>query len=214
MKKTSSDKVPPVNSGKHPWIPRRDFLKYLGGGILILFNPLAACDLKSGVPIQENQSLPKDFNAFLHIAEDGSVTCFTGKIEMGQGTITALAQMMADELDIPFESVKMVMGDTDLCPWDGGTWGSLSIREFGPSMRAAAAEAKAVLLQLGSEQLRVPVSQLEVSEGIIMDKQDKNKKVSYAQLTRGKRIERHIKDNVALKDPSKFQTRSRSTRVS
>ncbi len=63
------------------------------------------------------------------------MSCYTGKIEMGQGSMTALAMMMADELDTPLESVKMVMGDTDLCPWDGGTWGSTSIREFGPSMR-------------------------------------------------------------------------------
>jgi nicotinate dehydrogenase subunit B len=204
MRKITSGKMEPKSTRRGSRIPRRDFLKYLGGGILILFNPLAGCNLKSNAPVQDNQSLPKDFNAFLHIAEDGSVTCFTGKIEMGQGPVTALAQMMADELDVSYESVKMVMGDTDLCPWDGGTWGSLCIREFGPSMRAAAAEARSVLLQLASEQLHVPVGQLEVRQGIITDKQDKSKTISYAQLTRGKKIERHVKGDVILKDPSKF----------
>ena len=96
---------------------------------------------------------------FFILAEDGTVTCFTGKIEMGQGPITALAQEMADEMDVPFESVKMVMGDTDLCPWDDGTWGSTSIREYGQNMRQAAAEAKSVLLIMGSEYLKVPVNQ-------------------------------------------------------
>ena len=112
--------------------------------------------------------------------------------------------MMADELDVPFENVKIVMGDTDLCPWDEGTWGSTSIRDFGPKMRAAAAEAKAVLMQLASEQLKIPVSELEAANGLISAKQDKNKKVSYAQLTKGKKIERHISEKIALKDPSKF----------
>ncbi len=78
---------------------------------------------------------------------------------MGQGVITSLVQMMADELNVPMEKIKLVMGDTDLCPWDGGTWGSMTTRHFGPSMRAALAEAKGVLLELASEKLKVPVSQ-------------------------------------------------------
>src|ERR1035437_1529448 len=177
MKKTES-----LKTEKRSGIQRRDFLKFLGGGILILFNPFESFSQKSTAP-QAERSLPKDFNAFLHIAENGMVSCFTGKIEMGQGPITALVQMMADELEVPFESVKIIMGDTDLCPWDEGTWGSTSIREFGPKMRAAAAEARAVLLELAAEQLKVPVSQLEAANGVITDTQDKSKKVSYAQLT-------------------------------
>ena len=115
-----------------------------------------------GLPADRQGALPKDYNAFLQIAEDGTVTCFTGKIEMGQGIITSLPQMMADELNVPLEKVKMVMGDTDLCPWDGGTWGSMTTRAFGPSMRAAAAEARGVLLDLASAQLGVPVHSLKL----------------------------------------------------
>ena len=193
---------------KHYSIPRRDFLKYLGGGIVIIFNPFQGCRPKA-TPDQEQQSLPKDFNAFLHIAEDGTVSCFTGKIEMGQGNMTALAMMMADELDVQLEKVKMVMGDTDLCPWDDGTWGSTSIREFGPNMLAAVAEAKAVLMQLGSEKLGVQVSQLEAGSGMITDKLDKSKSVSYAELTKGRKIERHLDSSAVLKDPSRFNLISR-----
>jgi len=69
-------------------------------------------------------NLPTDYNAFLQITEDGTVNCFTGKIEMGQGIITSLAQMMADELGVSPGKIKMVMGDTGICPWDAGTWGS------------------------------------------------------------------------------------------
>ena len=86
--------------------------------------------------------MPTDFNAFLRIGEDGRVTCFTGKIEMGQGVITSLPQMLAEELDTPLDTVDIVMGDTDLCPWDMGTFGSMTTRMFGPALRAAAAEAK------------------------------------------------------------------------
>lgn len=81
---------------------------------------------------------------------------FTGKIEMGQGIVTSLAQMLADERDVSMESVQMVMGDTDLCPWDMGTFGSLNSCYFGLTMRATAAEARAVLMELGANVLHIP----------------------------------------------------------
>ena len=194
----------PSSSKQPELIERRDFLKYLGGGILIIFTPLAACRNLSKSPEVTN-ALPKDFNAFLHIAEDGTVYCLTGKIEMGQGNMTALAQMMADELDVTFGSIKMVMGDTDLCPWDEGTWGSTSIREFGPEMRKAAAEAREILLQLASEHFKAPVSQLETRDGIVYDKTDNSRSVSYAQLAKGKKIEKHLNGEPRLKKSSEFK---------
>jgi nicotinate dehydrogenase subunit B len=204
IKKSNPRIMEPASRRKKRFIARRDFLKYVGGGIVIIFTPLDSCRnfaRQTGV----SNSLPDDFNAFLHIAEDATVTCFTGKIEMGQGPVTALAQMIADELEVAFESVKMVMGDTDLCPWDGGTWGSTSIREFGPALRDAAAEAREILFSLASDELKVPFSQLVVSNGIISDKQDKSKSVSYAQLTSGKRIEKHLTGNPKLKTASEFK---------
>jgi isoquinoline 1-oxidoreductase len=162
------------------------------------------------MPAEQARSLPKDYNAFLHIAEDGTVTCFTGKIEMGQGIITSLPQMMADELNIPVERIKMIMGDTDLCPWDQGTWGSLSTRVFGQSMRTAAAEARGVLLDLGSTQLGVPVSQLEVRDGVITDTKDPKKTVSYTQLTKGTRIEKFLDVKPSMEDYTKFKSIGKS----
>ena len=105
---------------------RRDFLKRLGGGILIcvaMGEFLAAQAQEAGRGRGFGRGLPSDFNAFLRIGEDGRVTGFTGKIEMGQGPITSLPQMLAEELDTPLDTVEMVMGDTDLCPWDIGTFG-------------------------------------------------------------------------------------------
>ncbi len=156
---------------------RRNFVKLLGGGIFIFFQPWNALDLLAA-PLQERRTLTKDYNAFLHIAQDGTVTCYTGKIEMGQGVITSLPMMMADELNVPLEKIKMVMGDTDLCPYDAGTWGSQTTQSFGPSMRAAAAEARGVLLEMASAQLGVPVSQLEVKDGMITDTKNPKNRVS------------------------------------
>jgi isoquinoline 1-oxidoreductase len=188
---------------------RKDFFKWLGGGILITFNPFDFIDGLAFEPAQRRQ-LPKDFNAFLLVGEDGTVTGFTGKIEMGQGPITSLAQELADELDVAFEKVRMIMGDTALTPYDMGTFGSLTTRVFGPSFRAAAAEARAVLLELGSEYLKVPVSRLEVREGVITDTRDRTRQVTYAQLAKGKRIERFMEEKPAVKDPSQFKIMGKS----
>ena len=182
---------------------RRTFVQLLGGGIYIFFRPWSAIDLLS-VPAEQGRSLPKDYNAFLRIAEDGTVTCYTGKIEMGQGIITSLAQEMAEELNVPPEKVKMVMGDTDLCPYDMGTWGSMSTRIFGPRMRAAAAEARAVMLGMAAAKLGVPASQLEVRDGVITDTLNNKNSISYGQLSGGKRIEKFLDDKPAPEDFSKF----------
>ena len=138
-------------------INRREFLELAGSGIFLFFvigeMPVFA---QEGPGRRPPVDLPADFNAFLRIAPDGRVSCYTGKIEMGQGVITSLAQELADELDTPLDTVDMVMGDTDLCPWDRGTFGSLSTRVFGQALRAAGAEARQVLLVLASEQLKTP----------------------------------------------------------
>lgn len=183
---------------------RREFFKLMGGGIFIFFRPWDTFELFD-VQTQQRRSLPSEYNAFLQIAGDGTVSCYTGKIEMGQGAITSLAQIMADEIEVPFQKVKMVMGDTDLCPWDGGTSGSRTIRSFSPSMRLAAAEAKAVLFELASERLNVPVSRLEVSDGIISETGNGSNSVTYGELAMGKKIERHLEGKPELKDYRQFR---------
>ncbi len=204
MKKTVTNENELMKSLELSGMKRRDFFKLLGGGIFIFFQPWDPFELFD-LQTQQRRSLPTEFNAFLQIAEDGSVNCYTGKIEMGQGAITSLAQIMADEIEVPFERVRMVMGDTDLCPWDGGTNGSNTIRTFSPRMRVAAAEAKTVLMQLGSDYLHVPVSQLEVKDGIISDIKNNKSKVSYGELAKGKRIEKHLDGKPELKDYKKFK---------
>lgn len=184
---------------------RRDFLKLLGGGIIVFFSYGDAEALQQQRRrMGFRQQAPADFNAFLRIAEDGKVTCFTGKIEMGQGVVTSLAQMLAEELDVPLDSVQMVMGDTDLCPWDMGTFGSMSTRFFGPTLRAAAAEARAALMELAGEALQAPLDRLKAKDGLIFDKSNSKNKVAYGTLTKGKKIERHLEKKPSLKPASEF----------
>ncbi len=181
-------------------LTRRDVLKLLGGGIVVFVLGDKVIAQRGG---RGERELPEDFNAFLRVGEDGKVTCFTGKVELGQGAITSLPQMLADELDVPLDSVQMVMGDTDLCPWDMGTFGSMTIRFFGPPLRAAAAEARAVLLSLASEKLGAPVDQLRAEKGFVFHNSDPKARVSYAELAKGKQIARHVKAEV--KAPAEFK---------
>src|SRR5450759_3676350 len=147
---------------------------------------------------------PADMNAYLHIGADGRVTCLVGKVELGLDAMTSLPQLAAEELDVPLTSVDIVMGDTDLCPTDSGTYGSLSIRQFCPVLRAAAAEAKAGLLHMADERLQVPVTDLAVEAGTVVHKTDRTKRVTYGQLTEGKRIERRIEGRPTLEAVSAF----------
>ena len=128
---------------------RRDFFTLLGGGIAVYLSSRNPQELLA-LPLVQQRQVPEDFNAFLTIHEDGTVICHVGKIEMGQGPITSLPQQVADELDVDIESIKMVMGDTAICSYDAGTWGSLTTREYSHYLRDACAEARAVLVQLAA----------------------------------------------------------------
>lgn len=170
---------------------RREFLSLTGSGLFIAFtmHPRPA---RPELPAAAQQRAATDFNAFLHIGADGRVTTYVGKIEMGQGAMTSFPQLVADELNVPLASVDIVLGDTDLCPFDMGTFGSLSVRQLGPVVRAAAAEARAVLVAMAAEKLQLPAASLEVKDGVVQSRTDASKRVSYGELTAGKRIERHL----------------------
>ncbi|HQR46008.1 MAG TPA: molybdopterin-dependent oxidoreductase [Thermoanaerobaculia bacterium] len=185
---------------------RRDFVRLLGGGIIVLFTT----DL-SELLGQESRTrgYPTDFNAYLRIAADGRVTVWSGKIEMGQGVVTSLAQMAADELGVPLDAIDMVMGDTALCPYDAGTWGSMSTRFFGPALRGAAAEARAVLLSLASERMKVPADALRAADGVISSASDPKLRVTYGELAKGQKIVRTLDGKAVLKSVSQFRVMGR-----
>jgi isoquinoline 1-oxidoreductase len=206
MRGSSTVAAPPLpDSGRS--LHRRDFIRLLGGGIIVLFN----ADL-SDLLAQETRTrgYPTDFNAYLRIAGDGRVTIYSGKIEMGQGVVTSLAQMAADELAVPLDSIDMVMGDTALCPFDMGTYGSMSTRFFGPALRAAAAEAKGVLVTLASEHLKKPLDALRVEDGVVFLASDRTVGVTFGQLAKGQKIVRKLDGKAATKSVSGFRVMGRA----
>jgi isoquinoline 1-oxidoreductase len=193
---------------------RREFLKrmgVLGGGIIIGFNTL---DRHAWARMPRSgflgAGIPTDFNAFLRIGADNRVVLYTGKIEMGQGAMTSIPQLLAEELHVNYDAVDIVMGDTDLCPWDAGTFGSLSIRHFGVFLREAAGEARGVLMELAADHLKSPTGRLATQNGYVYDSSKPGRRVSYGELTKGNVIERHLKDVPPLKPSSEYETMGKS----
>ena len=190
-------------------LDRRDFMKIVGGGIVVFFAVEDPASAQQGPPPKMGgfggpPGGAADFNAYLRIGEDGKVTIFTGKVELGQGNMTALAQMAADELGVSLDSIKMIMGDTDLCPYDMGTFGSMSIRVYGPALRSAAAEARAILIEMASEQLKLPKEQLKVENGVIFAGDNKAQRVTFAQLAKGQKITRKLDKKPEVKPVSQY----------
>jgi isoquinoline 1-oxidoreductase len=175
-------------------LSRRGFLALAAGCGLFVFFRFEPLEAQEPARPRARPSYPSDFNAYLRIGGDGRTTGFVGKVELGQGSETALAMLVAEELDVPLDSVDMVMGDTERCPWDMGTFGSLTIRQFGPVLRGAAAEARAVLLELAAERLGSPVARLVAEGGAVRDSGDASRRVTYARLVAGRRIERHVEE--------------------
>jgi nicotinate dehydrogenase subunit B len=136
---------------------------------------------------------PTQLDSYLAIHRDGSATAFFGKIDGGQGTDIGIAQIVAEELDLPAERVSVIMGDTALTINQGGASGSFGITWGGKPMRNAAAEARQFLLGLASQRLKVPADQLTVSNGVVSVIGNPAKKVTYSQLIGGKFF------NVAMK---------------
>jgi nicotinate dehydrogenase subunit B len=184
---------------------RREFVKLLGGGILVTVNlgPVTLFN-SSAEPSFQGRGYPQDINAYLHITEDGQVTLFSGKIEMGQGIMTSLCQMAAEDLGVTLDSMHIVMGDTDTCPWDMGTFGSLTTRMFGPAVRAAAAKARLVLTDLAAERLGEPRSSLSVANGIVYVTNDRARNISYGALAQGQAITHTVGDEAVLRAVREF----------
>src|SRR5215207_9093765 len=106
-------------------------------------------------------------DSWLEFDAGGGVTVYTGKVELGTGVKTALAQLVAEELDLPIERVTMVMGDTRLTPDEGGTTGSKTIQTAGPRLQHIAAEARRVLLTRAAARLGVPIEVLQIENGVV-----------------------------------------------
>ena len=150
-----------------PGFNRREFTAGLGG-LLVAFS----LDPKR-VLAQEPPRLPgslqgnRRLDGWIRIDADGVATIFTGKVELGQGILTALAQIAAEELDLPLSRINMISGDTARTPNEGMTAGSQSVENSGTALRMAGAEVRALLVELAAKRLGTPAERLTVSDGVI-----------------------------------------------
>jgi nicotinate dehydrogenase subunit B len=172
-------------------LSRRQFLKGTGA-LIVSFNLFpTASDLfaQSTSNLLPNGDLdPQSLDSWLAVGADGTITVFTSKVEIGTGTVTALAQIVAEELDVSVNRIKMVSGDTTKSVEQGSTVGSRSIERAGPQFRQAAAAARQELLKLAAARLSATANQLTVKDGVVSVVGNASKKVSYGQLIGGKQF--------------------------
>lgn len=182
---------------------RRDFFKLLGGGVLI---GAASVHLRaqSGGGARSRPEMPATLDSWLHVGEDGQVTVFTGKVEVGQNVRTSLAQQVAEELRVPLVSVHMTMGDTQLTPFDMGTFGSRTTPQMGTQLRKAAASARAILIQMAADRWKAQESDLIAEDGKVRQHKPA-REISYAELTRGQQLAKMILDEPPLTPPNQWR---------
>ena len=161
-----------------PSFNRREFTTGLGA-LVVAFSldpKLALAQERLPGSLQNNRKL----DAWIRIGANGSATVFTGKVELGQGIVTSLAQIAAEELELPLARIRMISGDTGQTPNEGQTAGSQSIENSGTALRMAAAEVRGMLIDLAAKRLALAADQLSVSDGIIAAPD--GRKVGYGEL--------------------------------
>ncbi|MGB9649999.1 MAG: molybdopterin cofactor-binding domain-containing protein, partial [Stellaceae bacterium] len=166
-------------------IDRRSLIKGAGALIVSIGIPGAVATAEIGSTVKPPLS-PEWLDSWLAVKADGDVVAYFGKMDMGQGVDVAIAQIVADELDVPFERVSIVMGDTAWTVNQGGASGSTGIQKGGIPLRNAAAEARRMLVELASRRLGVPAKRLEVTDGVVMVTGDPARKLSYGELIGGR----------------------------
>ena len=185
---------------------RRNFIK--NTGCLAIGFSLRGADFTYASPLIQDlpQSIKENpkINAWLEILANGRIRIFTGKIELGQGIQTAIAQVAAEELDVNIDHVEVVLADTGRTPDEGYTVGSGSIEQSAIAVRYAAAAGRQKLLELAAQQLAIPVSQLTINSGQIITVSG-NKTLSFAQVLNGKQITDEVKGPVALKAKADYK---------
>src|SRR5439155_8366413 len=175
-------------------LARRDFFKILGAGIAVFAIAKDAAGAQETAPGHRSfhsEELPKDISAWLHIGEDGKVTGFTGKAEIGQNIRTALAQTIADELRVPFESVRMVTADTALTPFDAGTFGSRTTPTITPQLRRVSAAARDILVEAAAKEWGLAPQGLIAADAKVTDPAS-DRSLKYAELARGKTLAQNL----------------------
>ena len=192
---------------------RRDFFKLLGSGLLVISAPAnGKAAQESGTSKKpSSQDLPTDIAGWLHVGEDGTVSVFTGKAEMGQNIRTSLSQAVAEELRVRVESIRMVMGDTQLTPFDMGTFGSRTTPVMNLQLRKVASAALASLLEMAASQWQVGREGLAASNGEISHVETK-RSITYAALLKGRELTQTVPTEEKLIAPSSWKIAGQSAR--
>ena len=190
-------------------VTRRDFLKSSGALVVSFASaPLLDRAVRAQGPFGTRASHidPAQLDSWIAVAADGRVTAYTGKCEIGQGIFTAQTQLVAEELCVPLDRVRLVMCDTDVCPDQGTTSGSQStptnFNERGLAL--AAATARETLLKLGSARLGVPVGQLTAADGAVLVRSDRSKRIPYGELVAGRKLNVQLDRGATRKPQSEW----------
>lgn len=190
-----------ADAGTMTLIARRELLK--GAAALVVALNVPAPGVAAIRTAAHSSPAPRDLDptrldTWLAIRADGRVTGYWGKMDMGQGVDTAIAQMVAEELDVQVDRVDIVFGDTALCVDQGGASGSTGLERSGVAFRAAAADARLVLLEKAAVELGAPVAELEVADGVVSIRGRRSRTASYAELVAGGGLDARIDWNGRL----------------
>jgi len=183
---------------------RRELLKLVGAGMLVCAVDGQAIQESGRTQGGEAERTPHDIASWIHISPDNSVTVFTGKTEMGQNIRTSLAQQVSEELRVSMNTITMVMADTELCPFDMGTFGSRTTPQMGTELRNISAAARDLLLEKAAERFGVNRTQLVAADGTIKD-QSNNRSVRYGELLQGQQLVQLIPDDPPLEPPEQWK---------
>src|SRR5882672_925613 len=183
-------------------LSRREFLKASGALVISAGGPAfigeALAQTAAGI---KPPLVPTELDSWVAILPDGHVTAFFGKMDMGQSLDIAIAQIVADELDVAVDKVDVVMGDTALTCNQGGASGSTGIWMGAKPLRSASAEARRLLVQAASQKLGVPADQLRVDDGVVSAVADGSKKASYSELIGGRYFNHKVEWNKQTGNP-------------
>jgi CO/xanthine dehydrogenase Mo-binding subunit len=185
-------------------LSRRDFLKASGALVVgFSFVPELLAQTPARPALPGNLNTNRMLDAWLRVDRNGTVTIFTGKIELGQGIGTALSQIAADELDVDLRRIAVVSGDTSCTPNEGYTAGSLSVQDSGTALRFACAEAREILITAAAAKLGVPAGDLKVTDGTVAGKGGAN--VTYWDLAADAELKREATAKAKPKPASEHQ---------
>src|SRR6266545_869082 len=183
---------------------RRQFMKVFSGGIALLVPLSNRFELSAAAQQGDesgrrpaNQRIPNDIGAWIHIEEDGAITVYTGKVELGQNIRTSLTQAVAEELHVPASLIRLRMGDTDLTPFDAGTFGSRTTPTMAPQLRKAAAAAREVLIDLAARQWNVDRSSVRIINARFVN-HDTTRSMGFAEVTKGQKLVKAIPESLAI----------------